>query len=306
LKVGLMSGQEMTSNYGKGQAADSLKIVDLFSVSGKVCLVTGGQRGIGFMIAAALVQNGAKVYISSRNRTGDCDQAANELNQMGPGTAIAVSADLSSDEQCRALAAKIASQETKLHCLVNNAGATWGASFEDFPESAWLKVMTLNVTSVFNLTRALTPLLSAAANGNLDPAKVINISSVGAELAPIGANNPSYLTSKAAVTHLSRYLAATLVHKHITVNTIQPGVYPSKMTADYQLKNARHAAFAASTHPVGRVGTAQDMAGLALFLASRASAFFTGEKFNTDGGTAAIRLPPDPAWLAQAQQRSGL
>ena len=140
----------------------TVRMDSLFGVKGKVVLVTGGQRGIGFMIAKTLVANGARVYISSRNRTGDCDEAAATLNAMGPGECFSLPADISSDENCLDLAKRLGEKETVLHALWNNAGVTWGDPFEEFPESAWNKILNLNVVQIFNLTRACMPLLEAA------------------------------------------------------------------------------------------------------------------------------------------------
>jgi NAD(P)-dependent dehydrogenase (short-subunit alcohol dehydrogenase family) len=233
------------------------------------------------------VENGAKVYVCSRTKAA-CDAVAAALTLLpGPGTAVSAPFDLRTDANCRAAAACV--EEDALDVLVNNAGATWGDDFETFPEKAWDKVMTLNVTSVFQLTRALRPKLAAASRGNMDPSHVINIGSIGGELASPYSNNPSYLASKAAVAHLTRYLAAILLADAVNVNCIAPGVFPSKMTYDYQLASEGSSEMAARMHPVGRVGAAADMGALAIYLSSRASAFVTGQVLNLDGGSTAIR-----------------
>jgi len=278
-----------------------LSISELFSVSGKVAMVTGGSRGIGLMIAKALVQNGARVYISAR-KANVCDRVAAELTKLGPGTCVSLPADLVSDKACVDLAAKLAEKEQKLHILVNNAGATWGGTFEDFPEAAWGKVMTLNVTSVFQLTRACYNMLKKGSGGNMDPAHVITIGSVAGEpVANVFDNAPSYHASKAAASQVTRWLAAKFCRDGIVANCIQPAVFPSKMTYDYQLKSKRGDETSANSHPVGRYGHENDMAGLAIFLSSRASAFVTGETISLDGGmvhvSGAQTLPPPPAKL---------
>eukprot|EP00930_Biecheleria_cincta_P052954 TRINITY_DN38256_c0_g1_i1.p1 TRINITY_DN38256_c0_g1~~TRINITY_DN38256_c0_g1_i1.p1 ORF type:complete len:298 (-),score=52.47 TRINITY_DN38256_c0_g1_i1:132-1025(-) len=274
----------------------ALNITELFSVRDKVALVTGGSRGIGLMIAKALVENGARVYISAR-KAEVCDQVAAELSRMGPGSCTSLPGDeLNSDQACISLASKLAAKEDKLHILVNNAGATWGGSFEDFPDHAWNKIMSLNVASIFNLTRACYGLLKKGSGGNLDPAHVISIGSVaGHPSANVFDNAPSYHASKAAAAQVTRWLAAKFCREGIVVNCIQPAVYPSKMTFDYQLKTESGEEAAKNFHPVGRYGHESDMAGLAIFLSSRASAFITGETICSDGGAAHIqgaeRLP---------------
>eukprot|EP00747_Dinoflagellata_sp_TGD_P023434 gnl/TRDRNA2_/TRDRNA2_129804_c0_seq1.p1 gnl/TRDRNA2_/TRDRNA2_129804_c0~~gnl/TRDRNA2_/TRDRNA2_129804_c0_seq1.p1 ORF type:complete len:315 (-),score=65.52 gnl/TRDRNA2_/TRDRNA2_129804_c0_seq1:100-996(-) len=279
----------------KVQRNPALGISSLFGVKGKVALITGGSRGIGLMAAKALVENGAKVYVSAR-KADVCEAVAQTLNSLGPGQCFALPADVSTDKACKELAAQLQAKESKLDILMNNAGATWGSSFEDHPESAWGKVMSLNVASIFHLTRACTPMLLAASGGNLNPSHVINIGSVGGEISSVGDNNPAYLTSKAAVAHLTKHLAGYFARKGVVVNNIQPGVFPSKMTFDYQLKTEKGVEMSANMHPVGRVGTEEDMAGLVIFLSSRASAFVTGESINLEGGVANIRnahlLPP--------------
>jgi len=273
-----------------------LAIGELFSVRGKVALVTGGSRGIGLMIAKGLVENGARVYISAR-KAEVCDRVAAELARMGPGTCYSLPGDeLNSDRACKSLAAKLAEKEEKLDILVNNAGTTWGGTFEDFPDQAWGKVMALNVASIFNLTRACCPMLKKATGGSMDPAHVINIgSTAGHPVASPFDNAPSYHASKAAAAQVTRWLAARFCREGIVVNCIQPAVFPSKMTYDYQLKTEKGDEASMRMHPVGRYGHENDMAGLALFLASRASAFVTGSTICCDGGMAHIqgadRLP---------------
>eukprot|EP00940_MAST-03C_sp_MAST-3C-sp2_P002691 g2691.t1 len=279
---------------GHARRMKSVRISDVFSVKSKVVLVTGGSRGIGLMIARAFVQNGAKVYIVSRKKKA-CDSVAEYLNSVSErgGSAVSLPANLSSDEGCRNMVREFEKIEPtkKVDVLVNNAGVTWGDSFDDFPEKAWSRTMTLNVASVFNLTRACLPLLRAASRGNLDPSHVINISSIAGNptFSHYGDNAPSYAASKAACNKVTQYLAAYLKDDGICVNAIAPAVFPSKMTYDYQLSDASRAEFTNQMHPVGRIGNEIDMAGTVLFLASKASAFITGSVINLDGGSVAIR-----------------
>jgi len=256
--------------------------------------VTGGGSGIGAMIASAFVQNGAKVYIASRKEK-QLKAVADALNKAGPGSCHYFTADVSSKAGCDALANAIKEKETKIHILVNNSGATWGAPFDNVPEKeGWDRVMNLNVKGIFYLTSALTPLLGKDST-NVDPASVINISSVASLVAVTedsalsgpGHGLWSYHTSKAAVNHLTAQLAVTLSRKNIHVNAILPGVFPSKMTAfGFSRKDINMA----EGQPMGRLGTTQDMAGLALFLASPASAHITGVCIPIDGGATVARM----------------
>jgi len=287
-----MSRDEVRSEFRDSQVHDNPAIVtnELFSVRGKVALVTGGSRGIGLMIAKAFVKNGAKVYIAARKKDV-CDRVAQELNALGPGSCISLSGDqLTSDEACKALAARLAEREEALHILVNNAGVTWGSTFEDHPDDAWSKLMALNVASIFNLTRACAPLLRKASGGSMDPAHVINVGSVAGHPSAHALDNaPAYHASKAAAAQVTRWLSAKFCREGIVVNCIQPAVFPSKMTFDYQLATEDSANMSNQMHPVGRVGHENDMAGMALFLASRASAFVTGSAICLDGGMAHIQ-----------------
>lgn len=267
----------------------ALAISELFGVKGKVALVTGGSRGIGLMIAKGLVENGARVYISAR-KADACNKVAEELTKMGPGSCTSLPGySLATDKACRELAADLAKKEDKLHILVNNAGATWGSSFEDFPDEAWGKLMSLNVASVFNMTRACHEMLKNGSGGSMDPSHVITIGSVaGHPSAHVLDNAPSYAASKAAAAQITRWLAAKFVRDGIVANCIQPAVFPSKMTFDYQLQSKELEDYTKKSHPVGRYGSEMDMAGLAIFLSSRASAFVTGSTICLDGGVAHI------------------
>jgi NAD(P)-dependent dehydrogenase (short-subunit alcohol dehydrogenase family) len=256
-------------------------VKDLFSVEGKRVLVTGGSRGIGLMIARGFVANGAKVYISSR-KADVCEEVAAELSKQG--TCVALPADLATQAECDRLGAELASREDGLEVLVNNAGANWGAPLEEFPDSAWDKVFALNVKSVFNLTRACLPLLEKAGSAE-DPARVINIGSIDGIQVPM-LDTFSYSASKAAVHQLSRVLAKKLAERHITVNVVAPGPFESKMMA------ATLASFGdsiAASAPLKRIGTPEDMAGVAIYLASRAGAYVTGAVIPVDGGIATTR-----------------
>jgi NAD(P)-dependent dehydrogenase (short-subunit alcohol dehydrogenase family) len=252
---------------------------DLFSIAGKTALVTGGSRGIGLMIARGYVEAGARVYISSR-KADVLDEVAAELSKVGECHAIA--ADLSSEAECRRLAEAIAARESTLDILVNNAGATWGAPLEQFDEAAWERALALNVEGVFHLTKFLLPLLEEAGTAE-EPARVINIGSIdGIRVPPM--ENYSYSASKAAVHMLTRHLAKRLAPE-ITVNAIAPGPFESKMMA--ATLEAFGEQIAAGT-PLKRIGRPDDMAGAAIYLASRAGAYLTGAVIPVDGGIASL------------------
>lgn len=264
---------------------NSLTINDLFSVHGKVALVTGGSRGLGEMIAAGFLVNGAKVYISSR-KADVCDATAARLAEETGGECISIPADLSELAGVEALAAQLAERESRLDVLVNNAGVSWGASIDDFPEKGWDKVMDTNVKGVFFLTQKLLPLLEAAASPE-DPARVINIGSIDGIRTP-AFDTVSYGPSKAAVHSLTSQLASKLVKRNILVNAIAPGPFPTWMLSTGvgtggDVEGTDWDALGA-TMPRGRVGTAEDIAGLAIFLASRAGAFTVGAVITCDGG----------------------
>ncbi len=249
---------------------------DLFSVEGKVALVTGGSRGIGFMIARGFVEAGAKVYISAR-KADACQAAAAELSKQGE--CIALPADVSTEAGARALSEAIATREPALHVLVNNAGANWGAPLAEFPDEAWDKVLALNVKSMFHLTRALLPQLEKAASAE-DPARVINIGSIDGLQVP-DLDTFAYSASKAAVHHLTRVLAKKLAPRRITVNAVAPGPFESKMMAQ-TLRN--FGKLIVEGCPLKRIGEPEDMAGVAIYLASRAGAYVTGAVIPVDGG----------------------
>jgi NAD(P)-dependent dehydrogenase (short-subunit alcohol dehydrogenase family) len=249
---------------------------DLFSVQGKTAVVTGGSRGIGLMIARGYVEGGARVYISSR-KADACEQAAAELSRAGE--CLALPADLSSEQECVRLAGELGEREQRVHVLVNNAGATWGAPLEEYPAAAWDKLLDLNLKAPFFLTRALLPLLRAAATAD-DPARVINVGSIdGLRVPPLPTY--AYSASKAGVHHLTRVLARELGPQGVTVNAIAPGPFESKMMAR-TLREFGEAIVAAA--PLGRIGRPDDVAGAALYLAGRAGAYVTGAVIPVDGG----------------------
>jgi len=250
---------------------------DLFSIQGKVAVVTGGSRGIGLMIARGFVEAGARVYISSR-KAQVCDAVAAELSEIGE--CISLPADLATEEACRQLAEQVTERDPAVHILVNNAGATWGAPMAEFDDAAWSRVLDLNVKSVFHLTKFLRPALEAAATDD-DPARVINIGSVDGIHVPV-METYSYSASKAAVHQLTRHLAKQMAPT-ITVNAIAPGPFESKMMA------ATLDAFGAQiiqSVPLHRIGRPDDMAGTAQFLASRAGSYLTGTVIPVSGGLA--------------------
>ena len=249
---------------------------DLFSVKDKVALVTGGSRGIGLMIARGYLEAGAKVYVSSRKQDV-CDRVAAELSRIG--TCVSVPADCSTQAGCEALAAAVAARESRLDILVNNAGANWGAPLAEYPDGAWDKVLALNVKAIFHLTRACLPMLRAAATA-ADPARVINIGSIDGLHVPL-LETYAYSSSKAAVHHLTRVLAVRFAPDHITVNAVAPGPFESKMMHE-TLERFRDAIVGSC--PLGRIGEPDDMAGVAIYLASRAGAYVTGVVIPVDGG----------------------
>lgn len=253
---------------------------NLFSVEGKVVLITGGSRGIGEMIARGYVENGAKVYISSR-KAEVCDRVAEELSEYG--TCISLPFDLGGMDGIEGLANAVKARESRLDVLVNNAGATWGAPIDEYPEDGWDKTVDLNVKSIFFLTQKLLPLLRAAASAD-EPARVINIASVNG-IEPPGLETYAYSTSKAGCIMLTRHLAKRLAPEHILVNAIAPGPFPSKMMAA-TLAQAGDAI--AKNNPRGRIGQPEDIAGVAIFLGSRASAYTTGATIPCDGGSAEV------------------
>jgi len=251
---------------------------DLFDISGKTALVTGGSRGIGKMIAGGLVRAGAHVMVSSR-KAEDLQAAAAELAELGE--CHAVPADLSSPDGAEALADAVRARVERLDILVNNAGATWGAPLDEFPATGWDRVMHTNVEGIFHLTIGLLPALRAAAS-ETQPARIINIGSIDG-LRPPTMDNYSYSASKAAVHMLTKHLAKRLASEHITVNAIAPGPFESKMTA-FMLDSLEAREVVEQLVPLGRIGRPDDIAGFVIFLASRAGSYLTGTVIPLDGG----------------------
>lgn len=249
---------------------------DLFSLDGKVALVTGGSQGIGLMISRGLVQAGAKVYVSSRKRDV-CDEVAQQLS--ADGECVSLPADVSTEAEATRLAAELTEREGRFSILVNNAGAAWGAPLETYPDSAWDKVLALNVKGVFHLSRSCLPLLERAAQPG-DPGRIINLGSIDGFRVP-ELENYAYSTSKAAVHHLTRVLAQRFGPRNVTVNAIAPGPFPSKMMAATLAERGEQ--FRANC-PLGRLGEPDDMAGIAVYLSSRAGAYVTGQIIAVDGG----------------------
>ena len=256
---------------------------DLFSLAGRTALITGGSRGIGKMIADGFLAQGARVYISSRKAEA-CRETAEQLSRGG-GTCVALPMDVSTVEGARDLAAAYAAREPALDILVNNAGAAWLAAFDDFPEKGWDKVMDLNVKSPFFVTQSVAPQLRAAARADR-PAKVINIASIdGIYLTPN--ETYSYAASKSALIQLTRRMAARLVKDWIVVSAIAPGAFKS----DMNIWARDHEAETAAEVPLRRIGADLDMAGAAIFLASRAGDYVVGSVLTVDGGVAYATSP---------------
>ena len=256
-----------------------MDIAGLFSLEGRVALVTGGSRNIGRWIAEGFIAQGAKVYISSRK----ADACAATAAELGPNC-IALPQDVSAVEGCKALAARLAEHEPRLDILVNNAGAAWGEPFEAFPEAGWDKVMDLNLKSPFFLTQALYPQLKAATAGGR-PAKVINISSIDGQRLN-GWETYSYQASKAGLIHLTRRMAARLIADGIVITSLAPGAFGSDMN-----KAARdHGDAVAKVIPAGRIGRPEDLAAAAVYLASRAGDYVVGDTVTVDGGLVNARI----------------
>ena len=254
---------------------------ELFSVAGKTALVTGAATGIGRMAATALASAGARVMIASR-KGADCEKVAREIDGLGlPGSAEGFAGDVSTEEGVDALAAEVRARTPQLHILINNAGVSWGEPLETFPYKAWAKVLGVNVTGLFHLTRQLLPLLDAAASDD-DPARIINLGSVMGTQA-LADDAYSYTASKAAVHHLTRTLALEFAARRITVNAFAPGPFQSRMTA-FATATDEQAAKVGSHVPLGRIGAPSDIAAATLFLCGRGGSYVTGAILPLDGG----------------------
>jgi NAD(P)-dependent dehydrogenase (short-subunit alcohol dehydrogenase family) len=257
-------------------------LAGLYGVAGRNVLVTGGTSGIGLMIAEGFVRAGASVFVVSRKAEA-CSAAEKELSALGNCKSLAV--DVAAKEGRAELVAWLSTHcSGGLHVLVNNAGTTWGAPLEQYPEEAWDRVMSLNVKAAFCLSRDLLPLLESAAT-TTDPARIINVTSIaGEQTSSISAY--AYGPSKAALNHLTRVLANEFVSRRITVNAIAPGFFPSRMTAHLR-RSPEMEQQLAGTVPMKRLGTMEDVAGLAIYLSSRAGSYMTGAILPLDG---AMRL----------------
>ncbi|KAH0837445.1 hypothetical protein AYO21_08956 [Fonsecaea monophora] len=269
-----------------------LRISSLFDVSNHVVLVTGGATGLGEMAAQGFVQNGARVFIASRKES-ELKKTSDRLNALGPGKCEYIVADLKDKAGCDGLVKEVKKRTDRLTVLVNNTGASWGAPYDDFPESGWDKLMSLNVKSIFYTTVGLHDLLLKGTNADM-PSRVLNVASMagiqttdvtttgdGGLSAP-GHGTFSYGPSKAACIHLSKLQASKLAPLNIMVNCICPGVFPSRMT---NFGMEKYLDTLLERQPTGRVGKPSDFAGLVLFLSSKASAHMTGNVLEIDGGS---------------------
>lgn len=253
----------------------------LFSLEGKVALVTGGATGIGRMAATGLMMAGARVLIASR-KADACEAVAAELNAMdAPGSVEGFGGDLSSEEGIAALVAEVTGRTDDLHILMNNSGVTWGAPMGQFPHAAWEKVMNVNVAGMFHLTQQLLPMLIASSSAD-DPARVVNVGSVMGER-EMGDGAYSYSMSKAAVHHMTRILGKELAGKHVTVNALAPGPFVSRMTAFATADEGMRDQVGKDV-PLGRVGRDEDIAGCMLFLCGQGGAYLTGAILPVSGG----------------------
>jgi NAD(P)-dependent dehydrogenase (short-subunit alcohol dehydrogenase family) len=257
-----------------------LALANLFGLQGKVAVVTGGSRGIGFMIASGLVANGVRTYITARKAEA-CDEAAAQLSEHGE--CVSIPADLSTADGLASFVGALTERESQVDILVNNAGAAWGAPLGEFPDIGFDKVLDINVKAPFMLTQALLPQLKVGATAE-DPSRVIMIGSIDGIRVPVG-DNYSYSASKAGIHMMARHMAAHLVREHITINSIAPGPFESKMMA-YRLADPGSRKMVEGAVPRGRIGTPEDIAGTVIFLASRAGAFTTGAVVPVDGGIA--------------------
>ena len=274
------------ANY-RSAGSNDLSLAGLFGLTGKTAVVTGGSRGIGYMIAAGLVTNGVNVFITARKAQA-CDEAAAELDAMSDtASCTSIPADMADEAGLATFVEALRGHTDSVDILVNNAGAAWGAPLGEFPEQGFDKVMDINVKAPFMLTQALLPELERNATPD-DPGRVIMIGSIDGIRVPIG-DNYSYSASKAGIQMLARHLAGHLVGRNLTVNSIAPGPFESKMMA-YMLADDDSRQMVEGNVPRGRIGTAADIAGTVIFLASRAGAFTTGAIVPVDGGISTVRL----------------
>ncbi|WP_083914540.1 SDR family oxidoreductase [Ilumatobacter nonamiensis] len=278
---------DATSSTYRSTGTSDLHVGSLFGLEGKVAVVTGGSRGIGFMIAAGLVTNGVTTFITARKAEA-CDAAAAELDALSDtASCVSIPADLSDPDGLASFVSTLREHTDTVDVLVNNAGAAWGAPLGEFPEIGFDKVMNLNVKAPFMLTQELLPELENGATAD-DPARVVMIGSIDGIRVPVG-DNYSYSAAKAGVHMLARHLGAHVVDRHITVNSIAPGPFESKMM-EYRLEDDDSRAEVIGHVPRRRIGSAEDIAGTVIFLASRAGAFTTGATIPVDGGISTIRM----------------
>lgn len=261
---------------------NDFSLQSLFGVAGRTALVTGGSSGLGLLMAQGLLENGARVYISSRS-ADKCQQAVEKLRLYGDCIAIPANVAVAADRKRLIETLSTHEPDTGLSILINNAGTNWGAKLEEYPDEGFAKVMNTNVNAVFSLTRDLVPLLEKAASPEY-PARVINIGSMDGLQVPVVQRVPTfaYSTSKAALHHLTRVMAVDLAPRHITVNAIAPGFFESRMT-DHVLENYRKDIEAES--PMGRIGKPAEIVGIAVYLASPAAAYVNGAVIPVDGGS---------------------
>ena len=260
----------------------------LFSLDGKVALITGGATGIGRMAATGLMQAGAHVFIASRKQ-GACETVAAELNQMGsPGKATGFVGDVGSAAGVEALSEEIAKRTDTLNILMNNAGLTWGAELGKFPFEAWEKVQSVNNAGLFHLTQSLLPMLMKSATLD-DPSRVVNVGSVMGD-APLGDGAYSYAASKAAVHQITKIMAKELAEKHVTVNALAPGPFVSRMTAFATADEDKRDKVGQDV-PLGRVGRDEDIAGCMQFLCGRGGSYLTGAILPVSGGIQVMSGP---------------
>jgi NAD(P)-dependent dehydrogenase (short-subunit alcohol dehydrogenase family) len=256
-------------------------IQQLFDLTGKTALVTGGSRGLGLQIARALGEQGAKIVLSSRKQA-DLDEAVTRLAQSGI-EASAIAADVSQESAIEPLVTEAIQRLGHIDILINNAGATWGAPAEEHPLEAWDKVMNLNVRSIFLLSQAV-------ARQSMIPRKYGRIVNV-ASIAGLAGNGPdmhtiAYNTSKGAVVNFTRTLAGEWGRYGITVNALAPGFFPSKMTKGLLEHLGKDNI--AQRAPLQRLGDDEDLKGAALLFASDAGKHITGQILAIDGGVSAV------------------
>jgi NAD(P)-dependent dehydrogenase (short-subunit alcohol dehydrogenase family) len=255
----------------------------LFSVAGKTALVTGGSSGIGYMIVEGLLRAGCKVHCCARGAQG-IEETAAALGGLGELNAFV--GDIATHEGCNRIVEQVARRDDRLHILINNAGATFRAPFEQFPREEFGRVLNINITAAFDLTRLAVPLLRKAATP-ADPARVVNISSIAAEKLMKGVDNFAYVASKAGLNTLTRLLAAELVEEHINVNAIAPGLFESKLAA-YMFDPSHPQYHTRPNIPIDRPGTSEDIVGGIIYLCSRAGSFVAGHVIPVSGGQSTI------------------